>query len=115
MCQHGNAHGVVSRELRLGEDGIQGCDHFPQHGIGRHAAGEHHRQTRVFLQSVLCCLEHSPGHTAQGIGGSLGGDAVLLMELLYLILNAKVSQWIGIHLPMQGTWVLALVQEYSTF
>ena len=33
---------------------------------------------------------------------------------MYEYRTSLVVQWLGIHLPMQGTWVLSLVREDST-
>ena len=41
-----------------------------------------------------------------------------IFQLLFLIMLLQtflVAQWIRIHLPMQGTWVLSLIWEDSTF
>ena len=48
---------------------------------------------------------------------------VLLLTILgpkFLLIRPSVRtslvlQWIGIHVPMQGTWVLSLVQEDFTY
>ena len=44
--------------------------------------------------------------------------AILGLKFLLIrpsVRTSLVLQWIGIHLPMQGTWVLSLVQEDFTY
>ena len=40
--------------------------------------------------------------------------SIKLLKKKSLFWTSLVVQWIGIHLPMQGTWVWSLVQEDST-
>ena len=89
MSQYGHAHCVVGRILGLGKNWVQRRQYLPQQGVGGHAAGKNHRQTRIPGKCLPCCLKYRISYTAQRIGRRFRRDTVLCVILLNLILNAR--------------------------
>ena len=50
----------------------------------------------------------------RGIVREFGIDMYTLLCLKWITRTSLVAQWLRIRLPMQGTWVRALVQEDPT-